>query len=81
MYTYYIREEGDPHARHVNVLYTDFHKACDGLDETIRLLCPDFQPPVRADIKAILELRHRAVYFISQETGDKFILCDLPVIE
>lgn len=81
MYTFYIREEGDPHARHMDVLYADFHKACDALDHLIGLLCNDFQPPVRSEIKDILELRHRAVYFISQETGDKFILCDLPVIE
>ena len=80
MYTYYIREEGDTNARHIGVLYVDFDRICNDMDEQIPLLCSDFVPPNREEIKAILELRHRAVYFISEETGDKFILSDLPVI-
>lgn len=80
MYTYYIRQEGDSHSRHINALYTDFNKICDVMDEEIKLLCSDFVPPNREHIMAMLEHRRRAVYFISKETGDKFILCDLPVI-
>jgi hypothetical protein len=81
MYTFYIRESDSSHGRHVGVLYTEFHRACDALDELIQQICSDFQPPIRGHIKERLDLKHTAVYFISQETGDKFTLCDLPVIE
>lgn len=80
MYTYYIRCEGDPHARHINMLYADFNRACDAMDEDIQRLCKDFVPPNRDHIKSIIEYRKRAVYFVSKETGDRFTLCDLPVI-
>lgn len=79
MFTFYIRDEDAPYGRHIGVLYTDFHKACDALDELIQSLCSDFQPPIRNEIKEMIDLKHRAVYFVSNETGDKFLLCDLPV--
>ena len=81
MYTYYIRCEGDTHSRHINMLYADFNRVCDAMDEDIQRLCTDFEPPNRNDIMAMIETRKKALYFVSKETGDKFILYDLPVIE
>jgi len=80
MYTCYVRDK-DRKTHHIGLLYVDFNRACDAMEESIRALCNDFSGVNREHIQDILELRRRAVYFISEETGDKFILCDLPVIE
>lgn len=79
MYTCYVRDN-EGKINHFPLLYVDFDKACDAIEESIRALCNDFQGVNREHIQSILELKRRAVYFISEETGDKFILYDLPVI-
>jgi hypothetical protein len=79
MYTCYVRsKEGKTH--HLSCLYVDFSKACDAMEETIRTLCNDFPGVNREHIQSMIEHRRRAVYFVSEETGDRFILCDLTVI-
>ena len=80
MYTCYVRVKDQVSASHLGQLFVDFDKACDSLEEAIRTLHGnDFEPPNRDHIKTMIELRKRAVYFVSEKTGDKFILCDLTV--
>lgn len=72
MYTCYHREvDNNVYAMHMKVLYQDF----------IKMLCEDFTPPNREEIKATLDKKHRAVYFVSDERGDIFTIEDLPVVE
>jgi hypothetical protein len=79
MYTCYVRDK-EGKINHFPVLYVDFNTACDAMEESIRALCNDFPGVNREHIQSMIELKRRAVYFLSEETGDKFILCDLTVI-
>lgn len=82
MYTCYHREvDNNIYAMHMKVLYKDFNKACDALEDFIKMLCEDFTPPNREEIKATLDKKHRAVYFVSDERRDIFTIEDLPVVE
>ena len=81
MYTCYVRVKDQVSCNHLGQLFVDFDKACDSLEEAIRMLHGnDFEPPNRDHIIAMIEHRGRAVYFVSKETGDRFVICDLPVI-
>jgi hypothetical protein len=79
MYTCYVRDKNGK-INHFPILYADFNMACDAMEESIRALCSDFPRINREHIQSIIELKRRAVYFLSEETGDRFILCDLMVI-
>ena len=81
MYTCYVRVKDTNVSSHLGKLFADFNKACDSLDEAIRMLHGnDFKPPNRDHIMGMMEHRGRAVYFVSEKTGDRFVICDLPVI-